>query len=408
MIGLRAERIFDGERIVDGNLVLIEDGKVVALTREDPQGGVGPAGVEVRELAGCTILPGLIDAHVHLTADAGPGALDRLANLRIAAQTAGLAATRRALAATIEQSLRLHLAAGVTTVRDLGDPYDAVLKWRTTAPGGLPTVVASGTPITSRGGHCWGLGGEVSGPDAIRAAVRERAANGADVVKIMASGGVMTPGSDTMSPQFTLEELAAAVDEAHAHGLPITAHAHALSAVRQAIEAGVDGIEHCTCLTPDGVVIDDGLIAGLTGIAVCGTLGSDRSIVVPPEILELVAKAGLSAAALQQAVRRLSDGGVRIVAGSDGGIGPAKPHGLLPATLAEYVEAGIPATAALITGTSSAADALHVPKGRIRPGADADLLVVPGDPTTDISTLAAPTAVYLAGQDVTPGGSAAR
>lgn len=398
MIALRADRIFDGERIVDENLVLIDGGKVVALTREVPQGG------EVRELPGCTILPGLIDAHVHLTADAGPGALDRLANLRIAAQTAGLAATRRALAATIERSLRLHLDAGVTTVRDLGDPYDAVLKWRPSAPDGLPTVVASGTPITSRGGHCWGLGGEVAGVEAIRAAVRERAANGADVIKVMASGGVLTPGTDTMGPQFTLEELATAVDEAHALGLPITAHAHALPAVRQAIDAGVDGIEHCTCLTPDGVLIGDELVERLAGIAVCGTLGSDRSIVVPPEILELVAKAGISEAALQQAVRRLYDGGVRIVAGSDGGIGPAKPHGLLPATLAEYVEAGIPAISALIAGTSAAADALRVPKGRIRPGADADLLVVPGDPVTDIAVLAEPTNVYLAG--VRLGGSA--
>jgi imidazolonepropionase-like amidohydrolase len=224
----------------------------------------------------------------------------------------------------------------------------------------------------------------------------------------MASGGVLTPGTDTLSPQFTIEELTAAVDEAHAHDLPITAHAHALSAVRQAIEAGVDGIEHCTCLTPEGVVVDEELAAALAGIAVCGTLGSDRSIVVPPQILEMVARAGIGEAALQQAVRRLYDGGVRIIAGSDGGIGPAKPHGLLPATLAEYVEAGIPATAALVAGTSSAADALRVDKGRIRPGAAADLLVVPGDPTRDISVLATPVAVYLAGQDVTPGGSAAR
>ncbi|WP_410789446.1 amidohydrolase family protein [Kribbella sp. C-35] len=397
MIALRADRIFDGERLLDENVVLLDDGKVVATTREVPPE------VPVRELPGTTILPGLIDAHVHLTADAGPGALDRLGTLRIAAETAGLAATGRALAVTVEQSLRLHLAAGVTTVRDLGDPFDAVLRWRKQAPDGLPTVVASGTPLTSTGGHCWSLGGEVTGVDEIRSAVRARAENGADIIKIMTSGGVLTPGTDTMSPQFTIEELTAAVDEAHAHGLPITAHAHALSAVRQAIEAGVDGIEHCTCLTPDGVAIDDELLAGLAGIAVCGTLGSDRSIVVPPQILELVAKAGISEAALQQAVRRLYDGGVRIVAGSDGGIGPAKPHGLLPATLAEYVEAGIPATAALVAGTSSAADALRVDKGRIRPGADADLLVVPGDPTRDITTLTTPTAVYLAGQDVTPG-----
>jgi imidazolonepropionase-like amidohydrolase len=204
-----------------------------------------------------------------------------------------------------------------------------------------------------------------------------------------------------MSPQFSTDELRAAVTEAHALGLPITAHAHALAAVRQALEVGVDGIEHCTCLTPSGVRIDDDLVAGLAaaGIAVCGTLGSDSSIVVPPEILEMVAKAGIGEAALQQAVRRLHNGGVRLVAGSDGGIGPAKPHGLLPATLAEYVESGLSVVAALTAATSTAADVLGLGsrKGRIEPGYDADLLLVEGDPTVDITLLARPVDVYLAG-----------
>ncbi|WP_432887417.1 amidohydrolase family protein [Kribbella sp. CA-245084] len=414
-VALQAARIFDGERLLDETVVLVDDGKVVGVAREVPSDW------PVREVPGGTILPGLVDAHVHLTADGGAGALDRLGVSPAEAEKPEYA---DAIGATIEQSLRIHLAAGVTTVRDLGDPHDAVLRWRqAAAPGagaptavgsgagpGLPRVVASGVPLTSVRGHCWAFGGEVSGPDEMRAAVRARADRGADVIKIMASGGVLTPGSDTMSPQFALEELQAATDAAHECGLPITAHAHALKAVQQALAVGVDGIEHCTCLTPEGAVVDDELGAAIAaeGIAVCGTLGSDRSIVVPPAVLELVAKAGIGEAILQEAVRRLYAAGVRLVAGSDGGIGPAKPHGLLPATLAEYVEAGIPPIAALTAGTSSAADALRVQKGRIRTGADADLLVVPGNPTEDITTLATPTAVYLAGQDVTPDASAAR
>jgi imidazolonepropionase-like amidohydrolase len=387
-MALRGERIFDGEQLLDDTVVLLDNRKVVGTAREIP------ADWPAREVLGATILPGLIDAHVHLTADAGVGALDRLQE-----------ADDDVIVATIEQSLRIHLAAGVTTVRDLGDMNDAVLDWRRREVGGLPTVVAAGAPLTSVGGHCWWLGGQAAGADQIRAAVRRRAEKGADVIKIMGSGGAMTPGSDTMNPQLTNDELAAAVKEAHALGLPITAHAHALTAVTQAVEAGVDGIEHCTCLTPNGVAIEDGLLAGLaaSGIAVCGTLGSDRSIVVPPAILEMVARAGIGEERLQQAVRRLYDGGVRLIAGSDGGIAPAKPHGLLPATLAEYVEAGIPAVAALTAATSAAADALRLDKGRIRPGADADLLLVQGDPTRDIATLAAPAAVYLGGQDVTAG-----
>ncbi|MGW6279750.1 amidohydrolase family protein [Kribbella sp. NPDC055071] len=380
-MAVRADRIFDGERVLDETVVLVEDGLITATTREVPEGW------PIHEVPGGTVVPGLIDAHVHLSADAGPGALDRLAESGDD---------------TIEQSLRIHLQAGVTTVRDLGDRNDAVLDWRRRGLTGLPTVVAAGTPLTSVGGHCWSLGGEVAGPDEMRAAVHQRADKGADVIKIMASGGVLTPGSDTMSPQFTEADLAVAVAAAHEVGLPITAHAHALSAVRQALAVGVDGIEHCTCLTPTGVAIDEELLAALaaSGIAVCGTLGSDPSIVVPPAILDLVAKAGISEAALQQAVRRLSDGGVRIVAGSDGGIGPAKPHGLLPATLAEYVHSGLSATAALTAATSAAADALGLGdrKGRLRSGADADLVLVDGDPTADITTLARPVAVYLAGR----------
>jgi imidazolonepropionase-like amidohydrolase len=386
-IALRAERIFDGERLLDEGetVVLVEGGRITGTAREVP------AQWPVHDVAGGTILPGLIDTHVHLTADGGAGALDRLQGVDDATLTA-----------TIEQSLRIHLSAGVTTVRDLGDTHDAVLDWRCGKSSDLPTVVAAGAPLTSVGGHCSWLGGEVAGAEQIRVAVRRRAGKGADVIKIMASGGVLTPGSDTMSAQFTPAELAAAVDEAHSAGLPITAHAHALTAVRQALAAGVDGIEHCTCLTPNGVSIDDELLAGLSAaqIAVCGTLGSDRSIDVPPQVVEMVAQAGIGEALLQQAVRRLYDGGCRLVAGSDAGISPAKPHGLLPSTLAEYVESGIPALAALTAATSIAADVLGLPKGRIRSGADADLLVVRGDPAADITTLAAPVAVYLAGEPV--------
>ncbi|WP_329602694.1 amidohydrolase family protein [Actinomadura soli] len=180
--------------------------------------------------------------------------------------------------------------------------------------------MASGTPITSVGGHCASLGGEARGAAEVRAAVRLRAERGADIVKIMASGGVLTPGTDTMSPQFTDAGVHAAVDEAHRVGLPITAHAHALDAVRQALAAGVDGIEHCTCLTPDGVRIDDTLLTALadSGIALCTTLGSDPDVVVPPEIIAVAARAGITQAALRETAVRLHQGRARLVAGSDG------------------------------------------------------------------------------------------
>ncbi|WP_433333347.1 amidohydrolase family protein [Spirillospora sp. CA-294931] len=379
---IRAPRFFDGERMLEyPSVVLVDEGRITGVER----GTTVPDGWAARQHDG-VLLPGLIDAHVHLCADGGPAPFDRLADLTVE-QTH----------ATIENSLRTHLAAGVTTVRDLGDYRNAMLTWRSRAVPGLPTVVASGTPITSVGGHCAVLGGEVRDEPHLREAIRRQAELGADVVKIMASGGVLTPGTDTMSPQFTAEELRAAVDEAHRAGLPITAHAHALSAVRLALEAGADGIEHCTCLTPEGVRIDDDLLAALaeSGTAVCPTLGADPNVVVPPQVVEMAARAGLTPGTLQKVVTGLHEGGVRLVAGSDGGIAPVKPHGLLPVTLQEYRQAGVPETAALTAATSAAADAcgLGDRKGRIRPGYDADLVIMKSDALE-------PVAIYLAGHPV--------
>jgi imidazolonepropionase-like amidohydrolase len=349
---IRIARIFDGERLhPEGGVVIIEDGRIVNVRppdRAEPIDG--------------TLLPGLIDCHVHLSADAGVGALDRVPQ-----------ATEEELGDTIETSLRRHREAGVTTVRDLGDLRGVALHHG---------VIGSGAPLTTPGGHCWYLGGAVSGEREIRREVRRRVTDGAKVIKIMAGGGVFTPGSDPAGTQFTDEELKAAVDEAHAHGLPITAHAHAAGAIRQSLKAGVDGIEHAT-------FADDALADALAeaGTTVCPTLGSDPAIPVPPEFLALAERAGLTQAALQQGVARLSRAGVKIVAGSDAGLGPAKPHGILPRTLEEYVLSGLTATEALRAATASAAEACNVRKGRVRPGYDADLLIVEGDPTVDITAL---------------------
>ncbi|MFF0314185.1 amidohydrolase family protein [Micromonospora sp. NPDC005252] len=386
---VRAARMFDGERLVDGGvLVLLDDCRITDVHRGWAQ---APEDWPVREHPDGTLLPGLIDAHVHLCADAGPDALGRLAER-----------PETDLDAVVEASLGAHLAAGVTTVRDLGDRRGAVLRWRDRGVrDDLPTVVGSGAPITSVGGHCWWMGGEASGVDGIRAAVREQAAAGANLVKVMASGGVFTPGTDTTRPQFSDQELTAAVTRAHDLRLPVTAHAHALSAVEQALRVGVDGIEHCTCVTAAGAHVPDDLAdrLAMSGVAVCATLGTDPAVITPPEVVEMAARAGLSQAALRAAAATLHRAGVRLVAGSDAGLGPAKPHGILPETLVEYVACGIPATAALAAATSVGAEVcgLGRSKGRVRPGYDADLLVVDGDPTSDITVLRRPLAVYLAG-----------
>ncbi|MEU1398180.1 amidohydrolase family protein [Micromonospora zamorensis] len=389
---IRVARMFDGERLVDGGaLILLDGGRIVAVQRGRAE---APEGWPVREEPNGTVLPGLVDAHVHLCADAGPDALGRLAER-----------PETDLDAVVEASLRAHLAAGVTTVRDLGDRRGAVLRWRAReVRDELPTVVASGAPVTTVGGHCWSMGGEVSGVDGISEAVRLKAAAGADLVKVMASGGVFTPGTDTTRPQFSDQELTVALTRAHDLGLPVTVHAHALNAVEQALRVGVDGIEHCTCVTAAGAHVPDEVADRLaaSGMAVCATLGTDPAVVTPPEVVAMAARAGLSAATLRDGAATLHRAGVRLVAGSDAGLGPAKPHGILPETLVEYVACGIPATAALAAATSVGAEVcgLGRRKGRVRAGFEADLLVVDGDPTSDISALRRPLAVYRAGNPV--------
>lgn len=232
----------------------------------------------------------------------------------------------------------------------------------------------------------------------MRAAVRERAERDVDVVKVMASGGELTPGSMPYEPQFTPDELCALVDEAHRCGLPVTAHSHAVEGIRNALAAGVDGIEHCVFRTSDGVEPPPELVAALVErqVVVGFTAGIAPSDVPPrPEILRLIP-------AFTALFTRLWREGVRIVVGTDSGIAPVKPHPTLPYGVAHLASHGVPAADALRTCTATAAQVcgLGDRKGRIAPGYDADVLVVPGDPLADLSVLHHPLAVFARGERV--------
>jgi imidazolonepropionase-like amidohydrolase len=378
--GYRADTVFDGERALPGGaLVLVDGDRIVGV---EAGGAAAPDGCEVTRLPGTTLLPGLIDGHVHLCGDAGPNALDRIPDL-----------TPAELDLVVATALRAHLAAGVTTVRDLGDHHFTVVD-RHHTPAEGPRVVAAGPPVTSVGGHCWSMGGAVATADDLRAAVRERVEHGADVVKVMVSGGVMTTTTDVLACQFTLDEVRLLVEEAHRHGLPVTAHAHPVTAVEVALAAGVDGIEHATCLTPDGVRTPPALVDGLAaaGTFVCPTFGFDAAALggsLPPQVSAAMTRGRMSLDDRPAQIAELIRGGVTIVSGVDCGINPAKPHGLVPHSVAELVRCGMTPVAALASATSVAARACGVAEhtGRLRAGLDADLLIVDGDPMTDITAL---------------------
>lgn len=403
MLALRASHCFDGTGFVAGGAtVLVDEGRIVGL---EPFGYDAPDGCPVTTHDG-TLLPGLVEAHTHLVTDSGPNALSRVAGY-----------SAEEIDKVVTEALRRQLAAGVTTVRDLGDRDFCVVDRRDRQRGGgttvEPRIVAAGPPITSAGGHCHFLGGEVEGNEQISTAVRERAERGVDVVKVMASGGANTPGTDVMLTQFSDDDLRLVVDEAHAAGLPVTAHAHGTPSVQQALAAGVDGIEHCSCVTDRAFgEADDELVEALgrSPVAVCPTLGVDRARMPtpPPPLLALAERLGTTVEQIlldrSAFVGRLHRAGVVIVSGVDSGIQPGKAHGVLPLAVADLLVAGFTTAEALSSATSAAADACDVgaTTGRLRPGLDADLLVVQGDLEHDIDALRRPAVVLRAGVQVSP------
>ncbi|ALE92373.1 hypothetical protein AOC05_08660 [Arthrobacter alpinus] len=400
MHAIRVRHVYDGESFLAGGAtVFLEDCSIVGVeSYEFPVPGV--CQVTVHE---GTLLPGLIDAHTHLVTDSGVSALDRVAGF-----------SAEEIDRVVSAALHDQLVAGVTTVRDLGDRRFCVLERRDrqlSAPAIEPTIVASGPPLTSTNGHCHYLGGEVAGTEEIIRAVAERVERGVDIIKVMASGGVNTPGTDAMLTQFTADQMRLIVDRAHAAGVPVTAHAHGTPAVEQALLAGVDGIEHCSCVTARGFgeVSEETLTAlARSRIAVCPTLGYDTHLMQapPPAIRAVMARMGMTVEEMLQVrsdfVARLHRSGVRLVSGADSGIAPAKRHGVLPYAVCELVTAGLSVAEALATATSGAAQACGVGarKGRIAPGYHADLLGVAGDLETDVTALHQPRWVLLRGQSV--------
>ncbi len=397
MRALRAPTAFDGERFVPGGATVFLDEDVIRGV--ESSGYDAPLDCPVTTFEG-TILPGLFDAHVHLVSDASLGSLERAGSM-----------DDHAVDAVIDQSLRQQAASGVTTVRDLGDVGYRTLAFRDPPRAGLPRISAAGPPLTVADGHCHYLGGVVEGADAIRAAVREHEQRGVDVIKVMASGGMTTFGSDPFGVQFEASDLRSVVDAAHAVGLPVLAHAHSLAGIRHALAAGVDGIEHFTGLTDTGIRVPDEVLRAVAdaGVFVDPTLGFDREVFVglpapPLGFKDSLKRMGLdletSAAARLGVLRRARDHGIQLVTGVDAGAAPAKPHGIIGIALATLAEGGFSIADAVASATSVAARACGLAEvtGRLEPGLAADVLVVDGDLERDVTALQRPAEVLLRGK----------
>jgi len=386
---VRAAHAFDGQQFLPGGAQVHVDGDRIVTVR--PWDAPLPDGQRVVDRPFATVLPGLIDTHVHLVGGGEPDALTL---------DFGRSAAEREQ--VIRRSLLAQVRAGVTTVRDLGDNRFAVLD--RTVGEDESSVLGAGPPITSTNGHCAALGGGVSGRSGLRAAVAMRHDHGAQIVKLVVSGGAMTAGSDLLRLQFDVADVRVVVDEAHRRGLPVTAHAHPVSAVEVCLAAGVDAIEHCTCLTTTGIDTPNAVIAALAArqIQVCPTFGRLPTLPPSPQAIEVMRRTGMTLQARFAQVGRLHRAGVPLLAGSDGGIHPAKPHGVLAYAVDELVKSGLPADAAVAAATSGAAAAcgLAGTTGRLRPGMVADLVIVDGDVRRDVLALTRIRDVVLRGRFV--------
>jgi imidazolonepropionase-like amidohydrolase len=388
---LKAARLFDGKSnaLVTPGVVVVTDGKIVAAGTS----ATIPAGAEVIDLGDATLLPGFIDAHTHLTMmyseDYKQNRLDELQKT----------IAERALDASV--NARVTLMAGITTVRDVGSSdyldvglRNAIRSGKVPGPRMLVTVHA----LSATGGHCdfsqgfrEGLFGHESGPlegvvngaDQARFAVRLDHKYGADMIKVCATGGVLSATDDVDTPQLTQEELNAIVDEAHALRRKTAAHAHGAEGAKRAIRAGIDSIEHGTFLDDEALDMmkQRGTFLVPTLMAVQGLQEQiDKGIYIPPAIL---VKAKAAIASIHQTFQRALARGVKIGLGTDAAV---YPHGRNVEEFHQMADLGMKPIEALKAGTSMDAELLGLADkiGTLEAGKIADVVAVPGDPVQNI------------------------
>jgi imidazolonepropionase-like amidohydrolase len=409
--------IVRGSRLIDGTgrppladaTVVIHHGAIHGVYAGPASRGdaAAPPGTPVLEFAGHTLLPGLVDAHVHLVL---PG--DGTPFEEAVRETDGVL-----LAAAIRNA-QTALRAGITTLRDCGGMRDTTLELRRAQRLGyavLPRLHLCRCPVTITGGHCWYFGGEADGPEGMRQMVRRLVKTGVDYIKIMASGGG-TLGTSSSRPSYTVEELRAGVEEAHRLDRRVGIHCTCAQATRNALAAGADHIEHAMFLADElgrqQFEPDVADAVARRDVAVTSTLCVGRFLVdglaaresATPEERAAVERWRRMTDANVDNARRMGQAGVRYVAGTDAGWRFTPFDGLVT-ELEMLHDAGLSASHTIVAATSAAAAAMGLggEVGTLREGLHADMIAVPGDPLENLAVLRQPAAVILGGAVIDTG-----
>jgi imidazolonepropionase-like amidohydrolase len=377
-IALRSVRLIDGRGGARERMTVLIQGPRIAAVGTDREMSV-PRGAEMPDVRGMTVLPGLIDCHVHLCLGAEADVVHAIE------RDAPAFTTLKA-----SQYARHTLEAGFTTVRDVGCRDHSIFALKRAIAENLlpgPRILAAGLAICMTGGHARFIGREADGPVEVVSAVREELAAGADVIKFIASGGVLTPGTSPECAQMTPEELAAGMAEARRAGRRVAAHAHGAEGMKNAIKAGAHSIEHATLMDEEaaGLMRDYGVFMIPTLSALATTAACGLTCGIPESALT---KAKAMQARHEASFKKAARAGINIALGTDAGT-PFNYHGENAQELERMVALGLTPMEAILAGTSAAAALLGLAQtlGTIEAGKDADLLVVDGNPLTRVTVL---------------------
>ena len=386
-LALKADRLIDGTGAdaVQDAAIVIENGRITEITTQDALQFAPGEDVDVVQVDGGSIMPGFIEVHTHMHCSAEVDAYKHI-----------MTETNEIFLMRAVGAVRDTLSSGVTTMRDLGSRNQVAFPIVKAIEDGIipgPRLIVVGTPITTTGGHCHMFGTEADTTDEVLQAVRQQFKLGAGYIKIMATGGGFTPGTNTRAPQYPASTLKAAVQDAERIGLRVAAHCHATAGVRNCVEAGVHNIIHCTWLAEDEEQMYE-YDPDVTDMIVEKGLWVDPTLALG-RLNKMRGRATGGAAAGQNQERRFEilrdmwDRGVKFVTGMDSGMTNARfnDFAYIPQIMVEDMH--ITPMEAIVCSTKTSAECLGIEgeTGTLEVGKAADVVIVDGDPTADIKAM---------------------